>query len=427
MAPRLEDTLAAKLHSRDEKSSRRRLILPNTTVDLSSNDYLSLSTNHDLRDHFLGKLKSAELVLGSGGSRLLDGNTPAHVRLENRLKDFFRSSAALLFNSGFEANASFFSCVPQPGDIIVYDEYIHASVHDGMRASRARQSLSFRHNTVSSLRDILSRLIKEVPLLKAGRHNVFIAVESLYSMDGDFAPLVDILDIVEGLLPLGNGYVVVDEAHATGVYGPQGRGIVSSLGVEDRVFSRLVTFGKALGASGAFLAVFLVSPILREYLINYARPLIYTTAMSHTTVLSIGCSLDFLENGTASKLSSHLHKIISHFLDTIRPQLHATPHSIVALPSCLMDEHALDRTRLSPIIPLLTPQPRPLAAHLQSLGYLVRPIVHPTVPKGQERVRVCLHAGNTLEEVHGFIEATMGWVHAQTAIEKGRCAIGAKL
>jgi 8-amino-7-oxononanoate synthase len=248
----LNSKLTSALISREERCIRRRLPDPivSTLIDFNSNDYLSLSSSPVLRNLFLSKLNCAPDVLGSGGSRLLV-NGRAHSNLETRLAQFFNSPAALLFNSGFDANVGFFSCVPQPGDVVVYDEYIHASVHDGIRASRAHQThFAFSHNSVPSLRKLLVKLQDDRPGLCSGHSSVFVAVESLYSMDGTFAPLQEIVDILEDVFRKGNGYLVVDEAHSTGIYDSQGRGRVALLGLENKVLARLHTFGKALAATG---------------------------------------------------------------------------------------------------------------------------------------------------------------------------------
>lgn len=263
----LENQLKAALESREARHIRRSLPPSADTnlVDFSSNDYLSLSKSPELRARFLQKLASAEQILGSGGSRLLI-NGSAHVGLEDRLRAFFNPSDggptpnssstppiltldALLFNSGFDANVGFFACVPQHGDFVVYDEYIHASVHDGMRMSRA-QSTPFKHNSVRDLENVLLGLKSDHPGLVDGNSSVFIAVESLYSMDGTVSPLAEIIQLAESALPYGNAYVSVDEAHSTGIYGSRGRGLVNLLGLEDRVFARLHTFGKALAGTG---------------------------------------------------------------------------------------------------------------------------------------------------------------------------------
>ena len=164
----------------------------------------------------------------------------------------FRADAALLFNSGFDANVGFFASVPLLGDAIIYDSLIHASVHDGMRASRIAPAsrLAFHHNSLESLQLCISHLMEAHEDIRQGRSCVFVAVEALYSMDGDVAPLQEIVQLIENLLPLGNGHLIVDEAHASGVYGPDGRGLVAMLGLEDRVLARLHTFGKALATSG---------------------------------------------------------------------------------------------------------------------------------------------------------------------------------
>ena len=248
----LKDKLHAALASREKRVIRRRLPDPTADdhlVDFFTNDYLSLSLSSDLRARFLSKLDQAPQILGSGGSRLLV-NGHAHASLEARLAGFFRAPAALLFNSGFDANVGFFSSVPQTGDVIVYDEHIHASVHDGMRASRVEARVSFSHNSVDALRRTLLGLFSSHPGLETGETSIFVAVEALYSMDGTIAPLVQIVETIEELFPLGNAYLTVDEAHSTGVYGPQGRGLVAACGLEDRVFARLHTFGKALAATG---------------------------------------------------------------------------------------------------------------------------------------------------------------------------------
>ena len=251
----LSEKLAAALDSRERRLIRRRLPeLPSAThteLDFTSNDYLSLSTSPALTKAVLSALSASPKILGSGGSRLLVPSQP-HAQLESRLCRFFGAEAALLFNSGFDANVGFFSAVPQPGDVVLYDAHIHASVHDGLRLSRLTRDslLPFPHNSVPDLRLALSKLLGDREDLERGKASVFVAVETLYSMDGTIAPLTQIVECVEEMLPLGNGYIIVDEAHATGIYGPKGRGLVADMGLEKRVFARLHTFGKALASSG---------------------------------------------------------------------------------------------------------------------------------------------------------------------------------
>lgn len=279
--PTLEESMTSALKRRAQKSSLRNLSLPSTIqtssglipIDFSSNDFLSLSTSPLLHNEYLSLLhthlsppssqdgsptsssNSNPPTLGSTGSRLLTGNSPLALDLESQISQFHRSpylgQGALLFNSGFDANSAFFACVPQKEDVVVYDEQIHASVHEGMRGSRAKRFVAFGHNDVEDLRRVL-RSVRE----EGSERNVFVAVESLYSMDGDVCPLRSVVEVVEenfglgGVTEGGRGYVVVDEAHSTGVYGPEGRGLVCEVELEGKIFARLHTFGKALAGNG---------------------------------------------------------------------------------------------------------------------------------------------------------------------------------
>ena len=253
----LSKKLVAAIASRDKKNTI--VHLPDTSqtpgatspVDFSSGDYLSLSRSPLLRSRFLAALHAAPDILGSCGSRVIVHNHE-HAALEARLARTFRSPAALLFNSGYDANLSFFACVPQPGDAMLCDESMHASVHDGVQASRVAPSMRryFAHNNVGALRVALRALWDECPAIREGKSSVFVAVESVYSMNGTIAPLREMLDTMDEVFPAGNAHMFVDEAHATGLYGPGGHGIVALLGLEDRVLAQLHTFVKALAASG---------------------------------------------------------------------------------------------------------------------------------------------------------------------------------
>lgn len=258
----LDQVLARLLDRRLSRNQLRRLtITPNDAADFSSNGYLSLSSQPAVQRAFLARLRAAALssesLLGSGGSRLLDGNSSLAETLERTIAAFHHAPAGLLFNSAMDANVGLFACVPQPGDAIVYDELIHASVHDGMRLSRAGKKVPFAHSCVKSLEAVLQSLLRgpDGSLLKSGQRNVFVVVEGVYSMDGDVAPLLDIVGCVERCLGQGNGYVIVDEAHSTGIFGEHGRGLVCELGLEERVWARVLGFGKAMGCSGGNYAI----------------------------------------------------------------------------------------------------------------------------------------------------------------------------
>ncbi|KAF2144809.1 uncharacterized protein K452DRAFT_349791 [Aplosporella prunicola CBS 121167] len=427
----LEQTFQSLLASRQSRSLRRQLTLPPPdSIDFSSNDYLSLRTSAAIRTAYLAELNSPQpfpsvpgsdnsttntppplFPLGSGGSRLLDGNSAYALSLESSIAAFHRAHSGLLFTTGFDANVGLLSSAPQPGDVVVYDALVHASMHDGMRLSRAGARIPFGHNDAGALRSVLEGLVARDEKVRTGERNVFVAVESVYSMDGDVAPLAAMVEAVEAVLAGGNGYVVVDEAHATGVCGARGRGLVCALGLERRVFARVHTFGKAMGCAGAIV---LASPLTRDYLINYARTLIYTTAPPFPLLANIRVVYDYLARGDADASIHHLH--------TLYHALHAQlTHLIASLPATnppllsLVSPLSLTPSNPiapapTPILPIYTPHPRSLASHCQRQGYMVRPVVPPTVPAGAARVRVCLHAGNTGAEVRGLVGCVRGWV-----------------
>ncbi|GAA5945926.1 hypothetical protein JCM10213_006184 [Rhodosporidiobolus nylandii] len=427
----LDARLTTALESRRQRQMLRSLASSPSSpsdpplVDFSSNDYLSFSRSPVLRGKLLSSLTSSpSSPFGPPSSRLLDGNSSDHLRLESRLAAFFRAPAALLFNSGFDANAGLWACLPGPDDWIVFDELVHASMHDGMRASRVpkERRRAFRHNSVRRLEELLSDICAQDDGVRTGQKSVWIGVESLYSMDGDLAPLLEMVDAVGRVLPAGNGHLVVDEAHSTGLYGPRGRGLVCALGLEERITIRVHTFGKALACSGAAV---LASPLVRNYLINYARPLIYSTVMTRMSALAAEKSLEMLEEGKGEEPAAHVHRLARLFVSALLSSLPAA--SSISLPPHLLSLSPSDAPHppTSPIIPLLTTSPRPLAAFLREKGFLVRPITYPTVPKGEERVRVCLHAGNLEEEVRGVAQGVLEWANRQEA-EKAS-ALKAKL
>lgn len=251
---RLESKLATSLEKRRSNSTIRNLTTnAPDSVDFSSNDFISLAKSQDLHQEFLKELHKfpSHTSLGSGGSRLLDGNSSYAEKLEKDIAAFHGGETGLLCNSGFDANVGLFSCLPQSGDIVLYDEYIHASVHDGMRLSRASQCVKFDHNDLESF----SRMLKSSHIagdtaVRDGNKSVFISVEAVYSMDGDIAPLREMKRAIDEVLPEGNGYLIVDEAHSTGVLGPRGSGLVCELGMEQDVLVRLHTFGKGLACNG---------------------------------------------------------------------------------------------------------------------------------------------------------------------------------
>ncbi|KAI1748842.1 PLP-dependent transferase [Xylaria castorea] len=434
----LEVTLRDRLAQREYQGRLRHLDAPIPgLVDFSSNDYLSLSQNLILRKVLITQLSEprdktsfASLngrALGSGGSRLLDGNSTFVEQLERKISEFHSSEAALLFTSAYDANVGLISCVPGTKDVILYDNLIHASIHDGMRLSRATKKISFAHESIirhvrksnidikkdssstgvkdpRGLERKLKQLIHSDGQVRSGVSNVFICLEALYSMDGDIADLQYVCDIVQSLLPNGNGYIIVDEAHSIGVLG-DGRGLVCQLGLQDRIWARVVGFGKAIGCAGGGI---LCSSIARLYLINYARTLIYTTSMSFPSLASINAAYDYMISGEAEKHQQHLQILIQHCHVKLRNLYKRFKSGTAGL-------RVPNGASSSPIIPLFTRYPKTLARHCQTSGFMVRPIVAPTVPQGQERIRICIHAANTIEQLDNLCWAIETWLgHLET-------------
>ncbi|KAH7068738.1 pyridoxal phosphate-dependent transferase [Paraphoma chrysanthemicola] len=400
----LEHQLQDSLDRRQAKSTLRTLTLSQSShVDFSSNDFLSLAGHPKLKAAFIAEVQIANTPLGSGGSRLLDGNSEYAERLEREIAEFHGAEAGLLFNSGFDANAGFFACVPQPGDIIVYDELIHASVHDGIRLSRAAKALSFQHNSLHDLEQVLRRQVQESREWKDKKCNVLVAIEAVYSMDGDIGKLKGILDLVDAVLGNERGCVIIDEAHSTGVLGPYGAGLVSLLGLQSRVFARLHTFGKSMAGNGAII---LGSHTLRRFLINYARPLIYSTFMSYPSLALIRTAYGMLKSGSTSAMQKQLKSLVRSFFRN----LYKVQGSSKAFQRFL--KIPLDCPE-SPIFAIRLVEPKSLALFLQNQGYMVRAVVPPTVPPGTQRIRVCIHAGNTMAELDGLINALITWCEAQ--------------
>ena len=374
----IRESLSHALEKRQSENCFRRLKPPSELIDFCSNDYLGFAKNRQLQRSILDRLLiDSSLSSGSTGSRLITGNTDLHERVENLVARFHGAEAALIFNSGYDANIGLFSTLPRRGDTIIYDSLCHASIRDGIRLSFA-DSYSFRHNDLGDLEGKLSK----------SRGYIFIAVESVYSMDGDFAPLQEIVPLSENY----GAHLIVDEAHATGVFGVLGKGRVAELGLGSQILARVHTFGKALGCHGA---VVLGSRTIRSYLINLCRSFIYTTALSPHCIAAVDVAYRRLQE-SVDELAS-LHSRIDLFIRSI--------------PESLKEQFIPSR---SPIQSLVVPgnaEVTSLASSVQCGGFDVRPIRSPTVPKGKERLRLCLHSFNTNNEIiclHKTLEANVG-------------------
>lgn len=374
----LLERLTQQLAQRETAGTRRHLTVADPSrIDFSSNDYLGLAQSGALQAALLQAItEKSPPAAGSTGSRLLTGNSAAAEALETQLAAFHRAEAALLFNSGYAANLGFFA-VPRRGDTIFYDDASHASVKDGIRGSFAT-AYSFRHNDLADLERRLTRATGAV----------FVAVEALYSMDGDQAPLQELAAFCQqrGL------YLVVDEAHTNGIYGPRGEGLVVQLGLEEQVFARILTFGKALGSQGAIIAG---PQVLREYLLNFSRPFIYTTALPPLSIATLAAAYELLPTMQAERQQLFaLSDLLKSTLNSV-PGLHVPAASHVIHPVFFTDSPGPAHVRA-------------VAAAAQQAGFDVRPIVAPTVPAGTERLRLIVHSYNTEAEIKrlaGVLEA----------------------
>jgi len=366
-------SLTHRLNQRRTAGLLRQLRQPEGRVDFCSNDYLGLARSEALRRAIDQAVVEYPLLpSGSTGSRLLAGNTALAEALEAELADFHRAEAALLFNSGYDANVGLLASLPQRGDTLLTDELIHASMIDGARLSYATRH-KFRHNDLQDLERHL----------RQATGTVYVAVESVYSMDGDLAPLPELCDLCDRY----GAALIVDEAHATGVFGSQGEGLVVALGLETRVFARVHTFGKALGVHGAVV----VGPgVLRDYLINFARSFVYSTALPPHSLLAIRCA--YAQLRAEPERIARLHENRWFFLQE------AAEH---------LPDAGWTATE-SPILGLLVPGNaacRAVAERVQAAGFDLRPILSPTVPAGRERIRICLHAFHTEAEIRSLVRA----------------------
>jgi len=366
MSAAIRRAIREALREREKAGLLRRLETAHGGIDFCSNDYLGLARDRRLRDRVAALAAESAAPQGATGSRLISGNHPAIEALETQLAGFYASEAALVFSSGYAANLGLLASLGGVVQTLVCDRLLHASAIDGGRLSGAKRVV-FAHN---DMRDLKARLGE----LRSGE-TAAVAVDTVYSMDGDFAPLEEIAVLAEE----HDAAVVVDEAHANGVLGPEGRGGVVAAGLQDRVLARVVTFGKALGLQGGAV---LCSQDLREYLVNFARSFVFSTGVSPLWAASVQTVYDMLPDLNAER--EQLLDNVSRFRERVAKS--AQPW----LPSeswiqCLRVPGARRITRVGGI--------------LRNRGLAALPIRAPTVPEGEERIRVCLHAHNTEEEI----------------------------
>ncbi len=364
----LSKLLEAKLKQRQEENSLRNLTNTIGRVDFTSNDYLGLARSEELFQRINEQLKTLPHTNGASGSRLLSGNSQYIEQVEQKLATIFKSEAALIFNSGYAANQGVLACIPRKGDTIIYDELVHACIRDGVRLSFAKY-FSFKHNDLSDLEKKLKR----------STGSLFIAVESIYSMDGDKCPLQELVALAKRY----NAHIILDEAHSTGVIGPDGAGMAVSQGIEQQIAIRIYTFGKAMGCHGACVVG---SKTLINYLTNFARPFIFTTAMPNHSVAAINCSFQFLK--TNIDLQNTLQQKINLFVSLGKEMKLNTLNSNTQIQGVVLPGNNRVKTA---------------SEKLRSKGFDIRPILSPTVPKGSERLRICLHTFNSDEEIRNLI------------------------
>jgi 8-amino-7-oxononanoate synthase len=339
------------------RRGRHRALATAAGIDFASNDYLGLASSNELRDAARVALERG-VPVGAGGSRLLRGNHREHEALEAEAAAFFGAESALFFGGGFVANVAIFSTLPQRADLIVHDALIHASVHDGMRASKAERAEA-RHNDPQAFEDAISDW-----RAAGGTGTPWIAVESLYSMDGDRAPLAELMAVADR----HDGMLVIDEAHATGVFGPNGRGLGADYEGRENVLT-LHTCGKALGVTGGLV---LASATLRDFLVNRCRPFIYATAPSPLDAALVRAALLICRFDAARR--ERLHALVS----AAGRQLE-TACGITASGS-----------QIQPVIVGSDGRATQLATVMQGHGFDIRAVRPPTVPEGTARLRLSL-------------------------------------
>ena len=373
--------LTQKLQQRQANFALRELPVSKNLIDFASNDYLGFASSDEIFNQTHEYLLQNNIrVNGATGSRLISGNHNLYLVAENAIAKFHESPAALIFNSGYDANVGFFSSVPQRNDVILYDELCHASIRDGITMSTAK-SYKFQHNDLDDLESIIIRCHTE-PV------EVYVVTESVFSMDGDCPNLEELVALCEKY----NCHLVVDEAHALGVFGENGEGVVQSLGLQDKVFARIVTFGKGLGCHGAAI---ICSEELKSYLVNFARSFIYTTGLSPHSVATILIAYQHLK--TEKVATQNLKQNIQFF------NQEKTQRGLKSL-------FVYSKSAIQCAIIPGNEKVKSIAAKLQEKGFDVKAILSPTVPEGQERLRFCLHSYNSEEEISNVLQLLSNFV-----------------
>lgn len=366
--------LLKALAERQQNGLLRKLSLSSPEIDFCCNDYLGFSKLGLLEAKLqagVGASDKHRSFFGATGSRLISGNSQLIDELEKQIAMFHHGESALIFNSGYDANLGVLSCIPQKTDLILYDEFVHASILDGIRLSNATH-YKFKHNDTEDLEELIQRHRKNFD-------NIFVVVESVYALDGDSSPLIELSDLCESSK---NIFLIVDEAHAIGVFGKQGRGMCNALSIEKKCFARIYTYGKAMGSHGAAVVG---SEILRNYLINFSRPFIYTTALPQYSIEAIKYAYQLLiETDEKDKLQGNIAYFYSR---TASLKNFAKSQSAVHTLHVGSNEAA-----------------NRIEQALRGENIHARVMKSPVVKPGSERVRFSLHSFNTRQEIDRLIE-----------------------
>jgi 8-amino-7-oxononanoate synthase len=351
---------------------RLRSLTPRAGIDFSSNDYLALAGCQRMRKAVAAAVE-AGTPIGAGGSRLLRGNCAEHESLEAEAARFFGAEAAIFFASGYTANFAVLTTLPQRGDLLVLDALVHASIHEGARAGRAEFRLS-AHNDANSIEDVIRTWRSE-----GGKGRIWIVAESLYSMDGDFAPLEAIVAIADR----HDAFLMVDEAHATGVFGPNGRGLTAAYEGRENLIA-IHTCGKALGAAGALVTT---TGLLRDFIVNRCRPFIFSTAPSPLMAVAVQEALSILRD------EPERQQCLANLIDFAHHEIGAR------------QGWRLSGSQIMPFIAGDNARAMALAVALQARGFDIRGIRPPTVPAGTARLRISLTNNVDQRDVRAMLAA----------------------
>lgn len=363
--------LNAKINQRIENNSLRNLYFNNDLIDFTSNDYLGFSRNEIIFNQTNQYLEDNHFNQnGATGSRLISGNYDWYQAIEEEIAAFHQVEKALIYANGYSANLGLISAIAQKDCVILYDQYCHASIIDGIRLGLSK-FYKFSHLDYNYLENLLQ---------KNQSQTVFVITESLFSMDGTIPDL----KIISELCNKFNAYLIVDEAHAIGVLGKNGVGLVQDLNLENQVFARIVTFGKALGCHGAAV---LGSEKLQQYLINFSRSFIYSTALSPHAMATIKMAYQYLKNHP--EFINKLQENIEFFGENFENYLSKSPIQTLILGDTEITKKA--------------------AQFLKENNFNIKAILSPTVAKGTERLRICLHEYNTKEEIEQLIKYLNTW------------------